>query len=126
QSARISKIQKMVTLPWVVMFNPLTLLSKNLAGYRLWAGRRRPSVNLLGSQPQSATLHGSSGCEPPPALQVWPASIQVESVPQHLKCVAHYLALGSCQAADRSWDRIASAFENAGVNRPIKEPRRDT
>jgi hypothetical protein len=109
--------------------NPLALLSKNLTGYRLWL--RWPSVLSQlhrADQPQSEPLQESSRCERPACLQVWPASIQVESVRQHIKCVAHHLlrVLAKLPIEAGIVVCVDAAFESSGSDGSIKEPRRDT
>jgi len=61
-------------------------------------------------------------------LQVWPASTQVESLRQHIKCVAHYLirVLPKLPIEPGIVVRVHAAFEGFGVTGSVKEPRRDT
>jgi hypothetical protein len=61
-------------------------------------------------------------------LQLWPTSIQVESVRQHIKCVAHYLLRVLPKLPIEAWIvvRPDTAFEGFGVTGSVKEPRRDT
>jgi hypothetical protein len=59
-------------------------------------------------------------------LQVWPASMQVESLCQHIKRVAHYLlrVLAELPIKIRIVVRADAALECFGIDRSVKEPRR--
>jgi len=61
-------------------------------------------------------------------LQVWPASVQVESLSQHIKCSAHYLLRVLAKLPIKIWIVVCvpTALEDFGIDRPIKKPRRDT
>jgi hypothetical protein len=62
------------------------------------------------------------------AMAVGHQSIQVESLRQHVKCVAHYLLriLVYLPIKIRIVVRSDTAFEGFGVTGSVKEPRRDT
>src|ERR1700745_3453914 len=56
------------------------------------------------------------------------ASIQVESLRQHIKCASHYLlrVFAKLPVEARMIVGIDATLECSGVSGPIKEPRRDT
>jgi hypothetical protein len=74
-----------------------------------------------------ATLHGS-GVSRPLACRFGQLQIQVESLRQHIKCVAHYLlrVLAKLPIEARIVVCVDAAFEGFGVTGSVKEPRRDT
>jgi hypothetical protein len=98
------KNPKMVTLPQLALFLGLpTLLSKNLAGYRLW----KISIRLLPS--------------------VSTNSIQVESFRQDFKRIIYDLLRVLAQLAIEAGIVVGvhAALEGSCLNGSIKEPRRD-
>jgi hypothetical protein len=62
------------------------------------------------------------------AMAVGRQSIQVESLRQHIKCVAHYLlrVLPKLPIEAGTVVCVDTAFEGFGVTGSVKEPRRDT
>jgi hypothetical protein len=89
-------------------------------------GGRRPSVNLTGQPASNRDASWKLWVRAAACLQVWPASIQVESLLQHIKCVAHYLlrVLPELPIEPGIVVCVHATLERFGVGGPIKEPRR--
>jgi len=90
------------------------LLTRNLADYRFWL--RWPVATLHGSSVNRRLLAGLA------------SSIQLESLRQHIKCVAHYLLRIFPKLPIEAGIVVCvdAAFEGFGVTGSVKEPRRDT